>query len=61
MDNAPGTMSENSGYGLSFGKVTITSLDFADYEAIFAETTKVLLEALESLSEEAEPPGLRVS
>ena len=52
---------EKSGCGLSFGTVRITDLDFADDAVIFAETTKVLEGALNSLSEEAEPLGLRVS
>jgi hypothetical protein len=47
--------------GVSFGDVRITDLDFADDAVIFAETVDILIEALESLSEEAEPLGLRVS
>ena len=46
---------------MSFGTVRITDLDFADDAVIFAETTEVLTGALDSLSEEAEPLGLRVS
>ena len=57
MDRAVG----GSGCGVSFGEVRITDLDFADDAVIFAETLDVLTEALESLSEEAEPLGLRVS
>ena len=41
-----------------FGSLILT---FADDAVIFTETTEVILEALESLSEEAEPLGLRVS
>ena len=47
--------------GVSFGEVRITDLDFADDAVIFAETLDVLTGALETLSEEAEPLGLRVS
>ena len=36
-------------------------LDLADYSVIFAETTEVLAGALDLLSEEAKPLGLRVS
>ena len=48
------------GLRVSFGNVRITDLDFADDAVIFAETTKILAGALDSLSEEAEPLGLRV-
>ena len=54
-------MSEKSGYGVSFGTVRITDLDFADDAVILAETAEVLAGALDSLSKEAEPLGLRVS
>ena len=47
-------MSEKSGYGVSFGLVPITYLDFADDAVILAETTEVF-------AEEAEALGLRVS
>ena len=47
--------------GLSFGTVQITDLDFADDAVLFAERTEVLAGALDSLSQEAEPLGLRVS
>ena len=57
MDRAIG----GSGCGVSFGEVRITDLDFADDAVIFAETLDVLIMALETLSEEAEPLGLRVS
>ena len=50
-----------SGCGASFGDVRITDLDFADDAVIFAETLDVLTVTLETLSEEAEPLGLRVS
>ena len=46
---------------LDFGTVRITDLDITDDAIIFAETTEVLAVAFESLSEEAEPLGLRVS
>ena len=45
---------------MSFGTVRITDLDFLDEAAIFDET-KSFAEALESLSEENEPLGLRLS
>ena len=50
-----------SGCGVSFGDVRITDLDFADDAVVFAETLEILVGALERLSEEAEPLGLRVS
>ena len=46
---------------MSFGTVRITDLHFADDAVIFAETTEVLAGALDSLSEEAVPLGLRVT
>ena len=52
-------MSEISACGVSFETVRFTDLDFADEEVIFQKTTEVLAEALESLSEEVEPLGLR--
>ena len=52
---------KKSGCGVSFGIIRITDLDFADDAVICAETTEVLVDALESLSEEADPLGLRVS
>ena len=61
MDHVLERMSEKSGCGLSFGTVRISDLDFADDAVIFAETTEVLAGALNSLSEEAELLGLRVS
>ena len=61
MNHVMRRMSVKSGCGMSFGKVRITDLDFADDAVIFAETTEVLAEVLESLSEEASPLGLRVS
>ena len=39
----------------------ISDLDFADDAVIFAETSDILLGALEVLNEESEPLGLRVS
>ena len=39
--------------------IRITDLHFADDRVRMAVTTEVLAEALESLSEEAEPLGLR--
>ena len=47
--------------GVSFVDDRFTDLDFADDAVIFAETAGALTEALEKLSEEAEPLGLRVS
>ena len=49
------------GCGVTFGTVQITDLDFADDAVIFAETTEVIVGALDLLSEKAEPLGLRVS
>ena len=49
------------GCAVSVGAVWITYLDIADDAVIFADTTEVLSEALVSLSEEADPLGLRVS
>ena len=46
--------------GASFGEVRINDLDFADGAVIFADTL-ALTGALVTLSEEAEPLGLRVS
>ena len=46
---------------MSFGTVRITDLDFAVDAVIFDEKAEVPGEALKSLSEEAEPIGLRVS
>ena len=55
MDHVLGRMSENSGRGVSFGTVRITTdLDFAEDAIMPAETTEDLAEALESLSEGAE-------
>ena len=59
MDHVLGRMSEKSGE-MSFGTVRITDLDFAIDAGILAETTEVLAEALESMSEEAVSLGLRV-
>ena len=50
-----------TGCGVSFGNVRITDLDFADDAVVFAETIGLLVGALERLSEEAGPLGLRVS
>ena len=52
---------KSSGCGESFGTVRVTHVDFANDAVIFVRTTEVLADALESLSEEAEPLGLRVS
>ena len=60
-DHELGRMSEKSGCEMSFGTVRITDLDFADDAVIFAETPEALSGALDLLSEEAEPLGLRVS
>ena len=53
-------MSKNSGCGVSFGTVLMDVLYFADGAVIFAETTEVLAGALDLLSEEADPLGMRV-
>ena len=52
---------DRSGCGAPLGEATITDLDFADDVVIFAELVDGLVRALEVLSEEAEPLGLRVS
>ncbi len=54
---------ETSGCGASFGDVRVTDLDFVGDAVIFAETGdhNIIIEALESLSEKAEPLGLRMS
>ena len=46
---------------VSFETVRITDLDFADEAVMIAVTIEVPAAVLESLSEEAEPLGLRVS
>ena len=61
MDHVLRRMSERSGCGISFGTDRCIDFDFADDAVIFAETTEVLAGALDSLSEGAEPLGLRVS
>ena len=61
MDHVLVRMSEKSGCRVPFGTVRITDLDSVDDAVIFAETPEILREALESLSEEAEPLGLQVS
>ena len=50
-----------SSCGTSIGNITVTDLVFADDAVIFAETLEVLVLALETLSEEAKPLGLKVS
>ena len=52
---------ENSGCEVRLKAVQVTDLVLADDRVIFAETIEVLSGALESLSERAEPLGLRVS
>ena len=47
-----GRMSERSSCGASFGNVKISDLDFADDAVIFAETSEILLGALEVLNEQ---------
>ena len=61
MDHVLAKMSETLSCGLSFETVRITDFDFADDAVIFAETIEVRAGALETLSEEAEPLGWRVS
>ena len=56
-----GRMLERSSCGASFGIIKISDLDFADDAVIFAETSDILLGALEVLNEESESLGLRVS
>ena len=61
MVHVPKRISKKSGCGLSFGAVRITDLDFADHAVIIAQTTELLAGALDLLSDESEPLGLRVS
>ena len=61
MDWAMGRMVEDSGCGVSFGDVRVTDLDYADDAVTFAETLGLLVGALETLSSELEPLGLKVS
>ena len=60
MDHVLGKMSKTSGWGLSLGTVRFANPDFAGGVLIFAETTEILWEVLEAMSEEAEPLALRV-
>ena len=61
MNHVLGRIPGNPGCRVSLGTVRITEFDFADNAFTFAETNEtVLIEALESLSEEAEPLELRV-
>ena len=61
MDWILGRVSERTDCGVSFGNVWITDLDFVDDAVIFAETMEALVGTLDSLREDAEPIGLRVS
>ena len=45
---------------MSFGNVQISYFDFADHAAILADTQEMLIGALETLSIELEPLGLRI-
>ena len=47
--------------GISMGEATITDLDFAYDIVIFAETLEALVAALDTLSIESKPLGLKVS
>ena len=40
---------------MSFGKLQISDLDFADYAAVLADTLDMLIGALETLGTEREP------
>ena len=51
----------NTDCGVSWGDARITDLDFADDIAIFAETLEALVTALDTLSIESRPLGLKVS
>ena len=46
--------------GISLGEATITGLDFADDIVIIAETLEALVAALDTLSMESKPLGLKV-
>ena len=52
---------EDSGCKVSFGDVRFSNLDFARDAVTFAETLELLVGALEPLSSELEPLGLKVS
>ena len=56
-----GRLSEKSGCGVSTGTVRFTDFDFADDAIIFAETTEVLPEDLQSQCRmDCESPGSRL-
>ena len=61
VDIVLGRMLEMLSCGLSLRTVLITDLDFADDAVIFADTTDVLAEKLESPGEEKELLGFRAS
>ena len=61
MDRVLSRMADGTGCDTSVGDVMITDLDFANDAVVFAELVETLIEALEKLSEESEPLGLRVS
>ena len=61
MDHALAKMIDGSECYVSFGNVQISDLDFADDAAILADTLDMLVGALETLSTELEPLGLRIS
>ena len=61
MDHALAKMVDESECCVSFGNIQISDLDFADDAAILADTLEMLIGALETLSTELEPLGLRIS
>ena len=61
MDHTLAKMIDRSECCVSFGNVQISDLDFADDAAILADTLEMLIGALETLSTELEPLGLRIS
>ena len=61
IDWVMGETVRNTDCGISLGEATITDLDFADDIVIFAETLEALVAALDTLSMESEPLGLKVS
>ena len=61
IDWVMGQTVEKTDCGISLGEATITDLDIADDILIFAETLEVLAGALNTLSTETKPLGLKVS
>ena len=47
--------------GISLSEAVITDLDFSNDVVIFIESLEVLVDALDTLSKESQPLGLKVS